>query len=83
MVAGCADACLHSMAIMQAYQAYLLKDLDVSERVKPNDIHKLHQADLSLHVTKETAPRPHHHPLHGSISDHIETFVAESPGHWG
>lgn len=42
------------MAIMQVYQADLLKDLDVSERVKPDDIQELRQADLFLCVTKET-----------------------------
>lgn len=54
--AGQAGACLHSMAILQAYQAELLGDLDKSEGVGPDEIRELRRAtDLSLRATKETA----------------------------
>lgn len=52
--AGRAGACLHSMGIMHAYQADLLKDLYDTEAVRLNDIKELCQAtDLSLWATKE------------------------------
>lgn len=43
------------MAVLQAYQTDLLKELDEGEEVKPDDIKELRQTtDLSLHATKET-----------------------------
>ncbi len=54
--AGQAGACLHTMAVLQAYQADLLKELDEGEEVKSDDIQELRRtADLSLRATKETA----------------------------
>ncbi|XDV15099.1 hypothetical protein PO909_015239 [Leuciscus waleckii] len=56
MAAGRAGSCLHSMAILQAYQADLLKDFDEGEGPTPEDIAELRKAtDLSLRATKETA----------------------------
>ncbi len=44
------------MAVLQAYQADLLKDLDEGEGFSAEDIRELRKtADLSLHATKETA----------------------------
>ena len=44
------------MALLQAYQADLLGDLDRSEGVNSDDIRELRRAtDLSLRATKETA----------------------------
>lgn len=54
--AGQAGACLHSMALLQAYQAELLGELDNSEGVSRDEIRELRRAtDLSLRATKETA----------------------------
>ncbi|KAL0204540.1 hypothetical protein M9458_002558, partial [Cirrhinus mrigala] len=54
--AGQAGACLHTMAVLQAYQADLLKDLDEGDEIKKDDITELRRAaDLSLRATKETA----------------------------
>lgn len=48
--------CLHTMAVLQAYQADLLRDLDKGQGVGPNAIKELRRAtDLSLHATKEMA----------------------------
>ncbi len=56
IAAGRAGACLHTMALMQAYQADFLKDLDEGEGPTPGDLAELRRAaDLSLRVTKETA----------------------------
>ncbi len=53
--AGQAGACLHTMAVLQAYQADLLKELDEGEEVKSDDISELRRtADLSLRATKDT-----------------------------
>lgn len=44
------------MAIMQAYQAYLLKDIDEGWEVSADEIRELCRAtDLSLRATEETA----------------------------
>ncbi len=49
MVAGQAGACLHAMALSQAYQCDLLKDLDESKGVDLDTNQELCQAtDLSL-----------------------------------
>jgi hypothetical protein len=56
MAAGRAGASLHTMAVLQAYQADLLKDMDQGEGPTMEDIAELRKAtDLSLRVTKETA----------------------------
>ncbi len=54
--AGQAGSCLHTMAVLQAYQADLLKELDEGEGFGADDICELHRTtDLSLRATKETA----------------------------
>ncbi|KAK2869830.1 hypothetical protein Q8A67_024222 [Cirrhinus molitorella] len=54
--AGQAGACLHTMAVLQAYQADLLKDLDAGEERESDTVAELRRAtDLSLRATKETA----------------------------
>ncbi len=54
--AGQAGSCLHTMAVLQAYQADLLKELDEGEGFSADDICELRRtADLSLRATKETA----------------------------
>ncbi len=54
--AGQAGSCLHTMAVLQAYQADLLKELDEGEGFNADDISELRRtADLSLRATKETA----------------------------
>ena len=54
--AGQAAACLHTMSILQAYQADLLRDMDDCEEVSADAIRELRRAtDLSLRATKETA----------------------------
>ena len=56
VAAGQAGACLHTMAVLQAYQADLLGDIDEGEGIKSDDIEELRKtADLSLRATKETA----------------------------
>ncbi len=53
---GKAGSCLHTMAVLQAYQADLLKELDEGEGFNAKDISELRKtADLSLRATKETA----------------------------
>ncbi|KAI2652402.1 Transposon Ty3-G Gag-Pol polyprotein [Labeo rohita] len=54
--AGLAGACLHTMSVLQAYQADLLKELDEGEEINETDIVELKRtADLALRATKETA----------------------------
>ncbi len=54
--AGQAGACLHTMSVLQAYQADLLKELDEGEQISLSDIGELRRnADLALRATKETA----------------------------
>ncbi len=56
MAAGQVGACLHTMSVLQANQADLLKELDEGEQVSSNDIVELRRTgDLALRVTKETA----------------------------
>ena len=56
MAAGQAAASLHSMAVLQAYQAELLKDLDEGEGITPEAVKELRRAtDLALRATKHTA----------------------------
>ncbi len=54
--AGQAAACLHTMSLLQAYQAELLTDLDEGEGISPNTVCELRRATyLSLRAAKETA----------------------------
>ncbi|MCI4395880.1 hypothetical protein PGIGA_G00197280 [Pangasianodon gigas] len=51
-----AGACLHTMAVLQAYQADLLKELDEDVEMTSEHVTELRRAaDLSLRATKETA----------------------------
>ncbi len=53
--AGQTGACLHTMSVLQAYQADLLKELDEGEQISSSDIGELRRtADLALCATKET-----------------------------
>ncbi|KAI2644246.1 Zinc finger protein zas1 [Labeo rohita] len=51
---GQAGACLHTMSLLQAYQADLLKGLADGEKVDLEEPRRT--VDLALHATKETAP---------------------------
>ncbi|KAL0193306.1 hypothetical protein M9458_011602, partial [Cirrhinus mrigala] len=51
--AGQAGACLHTMSVLQAYQADLLKGLAEGEKVDLEELQRT--ADLALRATKETA----------------------------
>ncbi len=54
--AGQAAACLHTMSLLQAYQAELLTNLNEGEGISPNTVCELRRAtDLSLRAAKETA----------------------------
>ncbi len=54
MAVGQTGACLHTTAVLLAYQADLLRDLDEGERIGSDDIRELQRAaDLSLQATKE------------------------------
>ncbi|KAK2836097.1 hypothetical protein Q7C36_013966 [Tachysurus vachellii] len=54
--AGQATGCLHTMGVLQAYQADLLQDLDEGLSSGTADIEELrHTADLTLRATKHTA----------------------------
>ncbi|MGL5643640.1 MAG: hypothetical protein ACRCW3_02595, partial [Metamycoplasmataceae bacterium] len=56
MAAGQAGLALHTMSILQAYQADVLKELDESEGVSPEAVKGLRMAaDLALRATKHTA----------------------------
>ncbi len=49
-------ACLHTMSLLQAYQAELFADLDEGEGIGPNVVCELRRAtELSLRATKESA----------------------------
>ncbi len=51
--AGQAGACLHTMAVLEAYQADLLKELDEGEQISSSDVGELRRtADLALRATK-------------------------------
>lgn len=55
MAAGQAGVSLHTMVVLQAYQADLLKELDHGEGLPSEAVKELHRAtDLVLHVTKQT-----------------------------
>ncbi|KAI2655675.1 Glycerol kinase [Labeo rohita] len=54
-VAGQAGLCLHTMAVLQAYQANLLKDLDEKKGKESDVVAELCLAtDLLFQATKET-----------------------------
>ncbi len=54
--AGQAGVFLHAVAVLQAYQADLLKELDEEEDLNSDDISELRRTtDLSLRATKETS----------------------------
>ncbi len=56
MVAGQAGAALHTMAILQAYQAEVLKEINEGGGVTPEAVKELRRAtDLALRATKHTA----------------------------
>ncbi|KAL0149575.1 hypothetical protein M9458_055102 [Cirrhinus mrigala] len=51
--AGQAGACLHTMSVLQAYQADLVKEIDEGEKVDLAELRRT--ADLALRDTKENA----------------------------
>ncbi|KAL0158365.1 hypothetical protein M9458_046441, partial [Cirrhinus mrigala] len=54
--AGQAVGALHTMAVLQAYQADLLKDLDKGQGLFPDEVAELrHTTDLALRATKQAA----------------------------
>ncbi len=54
--AGQAVALLHTMAVLQAYQADLLKDLDDGQGLSPDEVAELRRTtDLALRATKQAA----------------------------
>ncbi len=56
MVAGQLGAALHTMAILQAYQAEVLKEMDEGDGVTPEAVKELRRAtNLALRATKHTA----------------------------
>ncbi|MGL5128313.1 MAG: hypothetical protein ACRC7D_09170, partial [Aeromonas popoffii] len=56
MAAGRAGSCLHTMGLLQAYQADLLGDIKESEVIDIDLLNELKTAaDLTLRATKETA----------------------------
>lgn len=74
MALGQAGACLHTMAVLQAYQAGLLKKLDEGEEVKDKNIKELWRtACLSLCTMKETAK---------AIRQSMATLVATERNLW-
>ncbi len=56
--AGQAGACLHTMSVLQAYQADLLKELDEGEQISSSDIGELRRtADLALQLCTSSSYR--------------------------
>ncbi len=54
--AGQAVASLHTMAVLEAYQVDLLKDLDKGQGLSPDEVAELRRTiDLALHATKQAA----------------------------
>ncbi|KAI2653751.1 Lamina-associated polypeptide 2, isoform alpha [Labeo rohita] len=54
--AGQAVGTLHTMAVLQAYQADLLKDLDKGQGLSPDEVAELRRTmDLALRATKQAA----------------------------
>lgn len=55
MAVGQAGVALHTIAVLQAYQADLLKDLDQGQGLFPEVVDELrHTTDLTLRATKQT-----------------------------
>lgn len=72
---GQTGGALHTMAVLQAYQADLLKDLDQGEGLSPEAVSELNVAtDLALHATQ--AGRPLNWPVHGCSGCDRETSLA-------
>ncbi len=56
VAAGQAGAALHTMSVLQAYQADLLKDLDQGQGLPPEAVTELRRTtDLALRATKQRA----------------------------
>ncbi len=56
VAAGQAGACRHTMSVLQAYQADLLKETEEREAMSSDDIMEFRRtADLALRASKETA----------------------------
>ncbi len=90
--AGQAGICLHTMAVLQAYQTDLLKELYEGEGVNAEDIkEQCKTADLSLRATKETAraigwsmaalvvAERHLWMTQSDIKDHDRVFLLDAP----
>jgi hypothetical protein len=76
LAAGQATACLHTMSILQEYQADVLKDVSESEEVSTDVVRELRQAaDLSLRATKESAKT--YGPYYGSPGGRRETSLVK------
>ncbi len=57
-VAGQVGTCLHTMSVLQAYQADLLKELDKGKQIRSEDIVELRRTvDFALHATGEFPQR--------------------------
>ncbi len=55
-VAGQVGTCLHTMSVLQAYKADLLKELDKGKQIRSEDIEELRRTvDFALHATNESA----------------------------
>ncbi len=77
MAAGQAGAALHTMLVLQAYQADLLKDLDQAQGLPPEAVTELRRTtDLALRATKQMA-------ADGGDGGHRETSVDKPGGHRG
>ncbi len=74
--AGRAGACLHTMAVLQAYQADLLEYLDEREEIKAKDISELRR--ISPHLHRDSLC---YWALHGSYGGSGKTFVADPLRH--
>ncbi len=56
MAAGQRGMALHTMAILQAYQADVFKEMDEGDGLTPEAVKELHKAtDFTLRATKHTA----------------------------
>ncbi|KAL0173531.1 hypothetical protein M9458_029499, partial [Cirrhinus mrigala] len=74
--AGQAVGALHTMAVLQAYQADLLKDLDKGQGLFPDEVAELRRTtDLALRATKQAATA--HGQIYGSHGGYGETSVGE------
>ncbi len=66
MAAGQAGAALHTMAILQAYQAEVLKEMDEEDGVTSKAVKELHRfTDLALRTTKHTGIRAQYYRFGG------------------